>query len=203
MLKDLGRKTLFTDEEFPANENSLGELHSRVHSWRRPSVSEMFSKGGISADDVKQGYIEDCYLISSFAVLGERLIKEAIGYDSNGNARWTNSKGAYMVRFFKFSKQFYIIIDDQMPVNSQDEWVFGRSEDPVEFWSTHLEKAYAKLYKGYHNIIEGKCHRVLAEFTGGFPFEVILENYKSNPNGLWAQIMNGKKNGYLLAAGSP
>jgi hypothetical protein len=30
----------------------------------------MLYKDGISADDVKQGAIGDCYLISSFAVLG-------------------------------------------------------------------------------------------------------------------------------------
>ena len=32
-----------------------------------------------------------------------------------------------MVRFFKFSKQFYVIIDDQLPVNQEDEWVFAKS----------------------------------------------------------------------------
>ena len=69
-MKDLGRKNLFTDEDFPANENSLGALQSVVFSWRRPNVGEMFSKSGISADDVKQGNIGDCYLISSFGVLG-------------------------------------------------------------------------------------------------------------------------------------
>lgn len=113
----------------------------------------MFSKSGISADDVKQGDIGDCYLISSFGVLGEKLIKQAIGFDEKGNERWSNEKGAFMVRFFKFSKQYYVIIDDQMPVNSEDEWVFAKSEDPVEYWPAILEKAYAKLYKGYHNIV--------------------------------------------------
>lgn len=83
---------------------------------------------------------------------------------------WTNGKGAYMVRFYKFLKEVYVIVDDHLPVNSQDEWVFAKSEDTSEFWPAILEKAYAKLYSGYDKIIEGKCHRVLAEFTGGFPF---------------------------------
>jgi hypothetical protein len=43
----------------------------------------------------------------------------------------------------------------------------------------------------------------MAEFTGGFPFEIVLDDYKSNPNGLWNQIITSKKNGYLLASGSP
>lgn len=44
---------------------------------------------------------------------------------------------------------------------------------------------------------------MLSDFTGGFPWEVNIEDYKSNPNGLWTQIISSKKNGYLLAAGSP
>ena len=34
----------------------------------------MLYRDGISANDVKQGAIGDCYLISSFAVLGEKLV---------------------------------------------------------------------------------------------------------------------------------
>ncbi len=45
----------------------------------------MLTKGGITADDVIQGSIGDCYLVSSFAVLGEKRIKQALGYDANGN----------------------------------------------------------------------------------------------------------------------
>jgi hypothetical protein len=32
-----------------------------------------------------------------------------------------------MVRFFKFSKEIYIIIDDLLPVNENSEWVFAKS----------------------------------------------------------------------------
>jgi len=42
-----------------------------VATWRRPKMGEKFiTGGGMSPDDVKQGKIGDCYLISSFAVLG-------------------------------------------------------------------------------------------------------------------------------------
>lgn len=108
-----------------------------------------------------------------------------------------------MVRFYKFCKEVYVIIDDFLPINNHDEFVFAKSEDLCEIWPCILEKAYAKLYSGYHNIVEGKCHRVFAEFTGGFPFEILLDNYKANPNGLWTKIINSLKNRYLLAAGSP
>ena len=108
-----------------------------------------------------------------------------------------------MVRFFKFSKEVYVIIDNQLPVDSQDNFVFARSEQNDEIWPCILEKAYAKLYGGYENIIAGKVHRVLAELTGGFPFEILIETYKTNPNGLWQKMINSYTNGYLMGAGSP
>jgi hypothetical protein len=47
---------------------------------------------------------------------------------------WKNQKGAYMVRFFKFLKEVYIIVDDLLPVDENDDFVFARSEDPEEIW---------------------------------------------------------------------
>lgn len=66
-----------------------------------------------------------------------------------------------------------------------------------------LEKAYAKLYKSYQAIDGGKCHLVLAEFTGGFPEEYATKSYNRNLGSLWAKLMNAHENHYLLAAGSP
>ena len=43
----------------------------------------------------------------------------------------------------------------------------------------------------------------MAEFTGGFPYQIIVEQYKSNNYGLWTQLTSSINNGYLLAAGSP
>ena len=65
-------------------------MSSSVASWRRPTPEEVLTKGGITADDVRQGDIGDCYLISSFAMLGEQRIKESLGYNSEGNQVWTN-----------------------------------------------------------------------------------------------------------------
>lgn len=75
-----------------------------MRSWRRPSPSEVFVKNGITAKDVKQGKIGDCYLISTFAVLGEKRVNEIFGTDVDGTLKWSNEKGAYMIRLFKFSK---------------------------------------------------------------------------------------------------
>lgn len=90
---------------------------------------------------------------------------------SDTGKTWTNGKGAYMVKFHKFLQEIYVVIDDYLPVDGQGELVFARCEDTQEIWPALLEKAYAKLYSGYDKIVSGKCHRVLAEFTGGCPCE--------------------------------
>jgi hypothetical protein len=59
----------------------LGNLKNVVKSVRRPKPEEKFINNSISADDVKQGKIGDCYLISSFAVLGEKYLKQALGFN--------------------------------------------------------------------------------------------------------------------------
>lgn len=56
-------------------------------------------------------------------------ILEALG-EINGEKKWVNDKGAYMIKFYKFSKEFYVVIDDQIPINDDKEWVFAKSNDP-------------------------------------------------------------------------
>jgi hypothetical protein len=141
-------------------------------------------------------------------VLGERWIRAALGgckaeREELSPSEWRNQKGAYMIKFNKFLKDVYVIVDDQIPVDNHDNFVFAKSEDPEEIWPSIVEKAYAKLYGGYNNIVSGKCHRVFAEFTGGFPSELLTEDYKANPNSFWQRILTARENQYLMAAGSP
>lgn len=35
-----------------------------------------------------------------------------------------------MVKFHKFLKTVYVIVDDALPVDNQDDFVFAKSEDP-------------------------------------------------------------------------
>ena len=100
-------------------------MASIVSRWRRPKKGEMLVKGGFSPYDIKQGSIGDCYLVSSMGVLGEKWIKSALGGcradgEPLGEGEWRNDKGAYMVRFHKFLKTVYVIVDDALPADNQD-----------------------------------------------------------------------------------
>lgn len=125
--------------------------------------------------EVRQGMIGDCYLISAIGVLGKDRIRKIISDPAEC------PPGAYMVKFSKFGKEIYVIIDDNFPVvdtQGENEWIFGRCEDKKEVFCNILEKAYAKLYGGYHNIVGGKVALALADMTGGFPEEIELKPYQ-------------------------
>lgn len=59
---------------------------------------------------VRQGMIGNCYLISAIGVLGRDRIKEIIVDSAEC------PPGCYMVKFNKFNKDIYIIVDDYFPV---------------------------------------------------------------------------------------
>lgn len=182
-----------------------------MHGWQRPSAKCEVIKGKIDVKDIKQGQVGDCYLISTLGVLGEEKIRKALGLpfvNRKGEqvaSKWPcdGERGVFMVRFKKFKQNIFIVIDNQLPVDATGNWVCGRSEDPEEIWVNIMEKAYAKMYGSYSKIFGGKAHFVMAEFTGGFPSEILLEQYTHNVNALWRKLQSYYENHYIMAAGSP
>jgi hypothetical protein len=144
---------------------------------------------------VAQGYIGDCYLISAIGVLGPHL-KSVLGVGV-----WTNPKGGYMVRLSKYGDPIYVIIDDLFPTY-YDHWAFGSCEDKEEIYVNVIEKAYAKLFGGYKNIVGGHVHEALSILTGGIPARITTTDFKSNPELLFRNIKESLQKGYLMGASS-
>lgn len=59
-----------------------------------------------------------------------------------------------MLRFYRGGKWVPVVIDDRLPVNGGAP-AFARSTDPTEFWPALLEKAFAKWYGCYENLVGG------------------------------------------------
>lgn len=133
MLKNVKR---FKDQEFPGKEDVLGEFAQFVDKWESfPENKKQLIKGTMEARDVKQGKLGDCYFISALGVLGHNWICRLLGmeYEMNGKKmpqRWKNEKGAYMISFYKFQKEVFVVIDDRLPVTGTGAFSFGASEDP-------------------------------------------------------------------------
>ena len=191
--RETGKK--FEDSQFPPNETALGFTAKNTNGWKRAENCVLF-EGGVSPSDVKQGAIGDCYFLSAISVLGEKRIKDIF-------VDYTLQYGAFLLKFYKYSDPVYVIVDDYFPVNSEDHWAFAQTVSGTELWPMLLEKAYAKLNGGYHNIVAGKVHFALSDLTGGQPEEVKLEPMQNNPESLWANLTSYRASNYPMGAGSP
>lgn len=54
-----------------------------------------------------------------------------------------------MCRFFKQGRWITVVVDDYLPINSQGNLLFSKSDLEGEMWVSMCEKAYAKMYGSY------------------------------------------------------
>lgn len=64
--------------------------------------------------------------------------------------------GLFIVRIFVNFTWIYVLLDERIPVNKKTmKPVFGRCRAINEIWVPMIEKAYAKVYGCYENLISG------------------------------------------------
>jgi calpain-15 len=161
------------------------EVKPLLQTTKRIEGGQLFSGQEGSAMEVKQGNLGDCYFISSMGVV-YGSVKENFGM---GTREWSNPPGGYLVKFYKYGKEVYVMVDDRLPYSKEGELLFGKSEKGEKvLWPAILEKAYAKLNKGYANIAKGKMHIAMSEITGGYPTEIVLKEYADKIPILWAKL---------------
>ena len=123
-------------------------------TWTPVAADASLYVDTISADDVAQGYIGDCYLasgISSLAAANPDVIKNAIT---------DNKDGTYTVRFFDGvgeggrPKKVMITVDDDVAMGGRGAQ-YASARDSKELWPGLLEKAYAKWKGGYEKVGNG------------------------------------------------
>ena len=61
-----------------------------------------------------------------------------------------------------------MIIDDKLPTRN-GKLLYLKAEEPNEFWTPLLEKAYAKFYGSYQALESGTAIEAAVDFTGGIP----------------------------------
>lgn len=208
-----------------------------------------FVDDGCSSNDCKQGNLGDCWLISAMSVLANRdelLVggRRGMEYDENMIVdkiiadllskgvyapvfHRYRAIGLYVIRLFIEFQWVYVIVDERIPVDTKTRKpVFGRCTNLNEMWVALIEKAFAKTYGCYENLISGYVDEGINALTA-FPSEKIyLKDEKTGvfphkqvqqyggSEGLWKLMMerdnenclmgcniNSEKNGALVVDG--
>lgn len=128
--------------------------HSTSVAWNPVGPTGSLYVDGVSFDDVIQGSIANCYMVSAFSSLAHanpELIQKAIT---------DHGDGTYSVRFFEKDaygafKPVTVKVDSDLATEFGTTNKYGKARDTSEQWVTILEKAYAQWKGGYEAIGNG------------------------------------------------
>ena len=202
----------FFDHDFPTNSKSIigfGEDPSLPNhvvnkmKWERPANffnGEKFQifDHDISPNDIQQGYLGDCYLLSAIAAIAEHpyRIKQLF------LVREVNKPGIYSVALFIYGNWEEVILDDQFPCQANGEIAFNKTKTN-ELWVMLLEKAYAKVHGGYGNISAGLTKEALRDLTGAPAHSISTRvTAKVTLDSHWENILQGEENDFIMSASS-
>ena len=111
----------------------------------------------ISQNDIQQGELGDCYLLSSISSLACRYPDKVLELFITRNI---NPSGIYCVQLCIEGQWRAIYVDDAFPLK-YGKPVFTHGDR--EIWTMVLEKAWAKVYGSYSNICSGRSRYDLCD----------------------------------------
>jgi hypothetical protein len=124
----------FLGSDLPSSNVSMDG--SNFYVFYSASSNQLFGASGPSINDVNQGYLGDCYLLSSLAEVAQQdagLISSM--FTSNGN-------NTYGVRFYVDGTPEYVTVNNSLAYGGS---AFNQATD---IWASLAEKAYAQLQAG-------------------------------------------------------
>ncbi|CAJ0929838.1 unnamed protein product [Ranitomeya imitator] len=195
---------LFEDITFPQDK----ALQNERIKWKRPKeICECprFIVDGATRMDVCQGNLSNCWFLSAVACLSlyPQLLEQVVPIDQDF---WNGYNGKFRFQFWQYGRWVEIVVDDLLPTvpvqnngKTQYDLLFVHSKDKDEFWSSLLEKAYAKLKGGYSTLEMGFAGEALEDMTGG----VVQSCDTSGPTSdLWSHLHNMLQRGALICCGN-
>jgi hypothetical protein len=111
-------------------------------TYKNFSNQPLFAAGGPTQDDIRQGYVGDCYYLSTLAAIAKvdpSRIQQSIEQLSDGT---------YVVRVFKGSTAEYVHVDGQLPTWSNGAPVYANLGQGGSVWVAIMEKAFADARTG-------------------------------------------------------
>ncbi len=147
----------FEDPDFPAEQSSIGSVLGRDQDvvWLRPkevalrkgSERKQVSLFGvsISPQDVLEGQLDDCYLVSALSLLATTPAAVQRLFEFHDV-----EEGKVVVNFWRRGQRESIVVDDRVPCNATTgKPLFAHCRDPSGYWVQLVEKAFAKVHGSY------------------------------------------------------
>ncbi|MFN9623412.1 MAG: C2 family cysteine protease, partial [Cyanobacteriota bacterium] len=154
--------------------NDRPDLTSTSYTYRY--VSGSLFQGGVSADDIDQNALGDCYYLSTLS----SIALEQPSYIQNMFI--DNGDNTFTVRFFNNSVADYVTVDRYLPTNSSGYAVYAGwgggsgTSTSNELWVALAEKAYAQLAEsGWSRTYSGTQVNAYAAIEGGWMDAVIRQ----------------------------
>lgn len=204
------QRVIFCDKKFPNSNVSLFQnpphrdyVASKANwkfTWNRPK--DVLGNYALfinepSPADIRQGQLGDCYLLCAISSLAEQpsLISRLFYFPK------LNDHGVIGVWLFINGKWDLVIIDEYFPstiAEGKKKFAFSYTIDK-EVWVMAIEKAYAKAYGSFYDIVGGCPFWSLRELTGA-PYEII--NDFGNSQKTWEKVRDSISQGFVLACSS-
>ena len=167
----------------------------------------VFEQGGdkdkITANDIQQGSIGDCYFLSVIGSLcnlktknGEKLIEDLFLHTSK------TKEHVYGVYIFINGVWELVLVDDYFPyVGSNFKQLAFASSQGNELWVSILEKAWAKVNGCYAKIgCGGLPHEVFDVLTEAYSEQISINQSKANE--IWNKMADSQNKGFVMTAGT-
>lgn len=194
---------LYEDQAFPAENKSIYfDKEDPSIIWRRPSEicsNPQFLVDGASKRDLCQGKIGDCWFLAATAILSTKpkLFRQVVPLIQDFV---TNYAGVFHFNFWQYGEWVDVVIDDRLPTRDGHLIFCHNRESPNEFWSSLLEKAYAKLNGSYQALEAGYSSDALVDFTGGIAEFMDLKDIKNKEKLFKTMKRIFNKNSFLCCA---
>lgn len=184
----------FFDNNFhPTNQVKESKIYisDSMENWSRIDDiydAPLFQDNLIHPDYIQQGELGDCYLLASFSRVAERsyiipsLFETSIPNRILGSVHDSlNIKsGAVVIYFNCFGKKTPVLIDTLMPIKNGKLRFSKPSDKNFSPWFCLIEKAYAKLYGSYSNIISGTLPHAMYNMFGYYPKNKIFSRLRND-----------------------
>ncbi|KAG8343706.1 putative calpain-like cysteine peptidase [Trypanosoma vivax] len=215
------RGVAYIDCSFPPCDQSIfrpgvDSFKLRSLPWRRPEeyiprdqLDEVrLFRHKILPSHVTQGDIGNSYFASAVACLAEvpDKVRDLFRHPvSATHGKSERSVGAYWVTLNYNGWWCPVVVDDYLPAYREGPEYLRCAVDLRRLWVPLLEKAYAKVYRSYSNIVSGDPLEPLQDFTG-FPITRFDQDWDEAVKGddeLFKRILIYNKKGFITMLYTP